>query len=185
MNRLAMAALILNFGIAGIYGQQGSAHTTLSGTAANSTVDLGTGTPAAEYNLAGNGPFGSFTLRVVSASAASPHQSNTCSGANKLYFSTQAGEGVFRFEDGSLLTVNLTGGSDCIDLVAGHALCIRNFQTSGGTGPFRNASGDNLTLTMIVTPVLPVTPVFFSVTADISGTVSKMAMEGNPHAADR
>jgi hypothetical protein len=180
MNYIATAALMLSFGVAGGYAQQLRANMTLSGTAANSTVDLGTGAPVSEYNLAGNGALGSFTLRLVSSGTPAPQPSSTCSGANKLYFPITTGAGVFRFQDGSLLMAGVTGGSDCIDMTAGHATCIRIFQITGGTGRFVDASSNNLTLTMTVVPVLANNPVFFSVTGGITGTASRVAAEEQP-----
>jgi hypothetical protein len=177
MKRIAtlktIAALMLSLGVAGVYAQPG-VNMTLSGTAAPGTVNLGTGAGSSEYNLVGNGTLGSFTLRLVSAGTGAPEQSSTCSG---LYFSTKAGQGVFRFQDGSLLSVNLTGGSDCIDLVAKQAQCIRIFSITGGTGRFKNASGDNVTLTMALLPVSGDNPVFFAVTATLTGTVSGVAID--------
>jgi hypothetical protein len=172
MKHIATVALMLNVGVAGIYAQP--LNMTLSGTSAPSTINLGTGTPTSEYNLDGYGTLGLFTLRTVSASAASQQQSSTCSG---LYFPVLAGEGVFRFQDGSLLKVNLTGGSDCIDLAVGQAHCTRIFQVTGGTGRFKNASGNDVTLTMTVAPVVPGKFVFFTVTGAITGTISGVATE--------
>jgi hypothetical protein len=180
MKHITTMALMLNLAIASVYAQP--SNPTLSGTATPSTVDLGTGTPTSEYNLAGNGMLGQFTLRVVSASAATPEQSSSCSG---LYVTVLAGQGVFRYQDGSLLMVDLTGGSDCIDLAAGKALCIRIFQVTGGTGRFRQASGNNITLTMTVVPAVPGKFVFFAVTADMTGTISRMATEEDSQDAQR
>jgi hypothetical protein len=176
MNYLATTALILSFGIPG-YAQHVSANMRLSGTAAASAVDLGTGAPVSEYTLAGKGALGKFTLRVVSSGTTSPQQSTTCSGPNKLYFPILTGAAVFRFHDESLLNAAVTGGSDCIDLSAGHAQCIRIFQITGGTGRFKDASSNNLALTMVVTPVVPANPVFFFVTGEITGTVFKVAAD--------
>jgi hypothetical protein len=85
------------------------------------------------------------------------------------------GAAVFRFEDNSLLYVQVTpGGSDCIDFSAGHALCVRNLQINKGTGRFKNASG-TLTLTETVVPVLADTsglPVFFAASGEVKGTIS-------------
>lgn len=178
MKHLATAALLLNFGVAGIYAQSRSVDLTVSGTAANSTVNLTPGTPASEYNLAGGGILDPFTLRVVNSSAPSATPPSTCSGPTKLYLGAVAGAGVLRSWDGSLLTVTLTGGSDCIDFLAGQALCIRILQITGGTGRFKNASG-SVTLTMTVVPILAdstSSPVFFSVTGDVKGTVSKVSL---------
>jgi hypothetical protein len=85
-----------------------------------------------------------------------------------------AGAGVFRFLDGSLLKVHLTQGSDCIDLAAQEAHCTMTFKITGGTGRFKNASGD-LSLTETTVPVLADAsnnPVFFAATGEFTGTVS-------------
>src|SRR6185437_16826224 len=95
MNYLATTALILSFGIPG-YAQHISANMRLSGTAAASAVDLGTGAPVSEYTLAGKGALGKFTLRVVSSGTTSQQQSTTCTGPNKLYFPILTGAAVFR-----------------------------------------------------------------------------------------
>ena len=140
MKKIRTVALMLNLGVAGIYAQPGPINMTVSGSGAPSTVSL-QGIPASEYQLAGNGTLGVFTLRVLSTSMTSPQISTTCSGPTKMYFSTMAGGGVFRSQDGGLLKLNLTGGSDCIDFAAGQALCTRILQITGGTGRFKNASG--------------------------------------------
>ena len=180
MKHLATAALLLNFGVAGIYAESVSIDLAVSGTTANSTVQLTPGSPASEYNLAGGGIFDPFTFRVVNSSATTPDFPSTCSGPGKIHFAAVAGAGVLRSADGSLLTVNLTGGGDCIDFAANQALCIRAFQITGGTGRFKNASG-SLTLTMAVVPLLTDdstkhNPVFFSVTGDVKGTASKVSL---------
>src|SRR4051794_4417485 len=66
----------------------------------------------AEENVAGNGTLGQFTFRDVRATAASPGPSSTCTG---IFFPSTLGGGVFRFQDGSLLTVTLLHGGDCLD----------------------------------------------------------------------
>jgi hypothetical protein len=179
MKNTAMLALVLSLGAAPINADPGNVNMTLSGTAAQSTISL-QGTPAAEYRLEGNGTLGPFTFRTLSTSMSSPQESTTCSGPTKVYFPTVAGAGVFRAQDGSLLAVVLTGGSDCIDFAAGAALCTRIFQITGGTGGFTNASG-SVTLTMTVVPVLadggPMNPVFFAVTGTFTGAVSGVATD--------
>lgn len=183
MKPIATLALMIIFGVAGINAQPGPVNMTLSGTAAASTINLLPGIATSEYQLAGNGTLGQFDLRTVSVSTPSPQVSNTCSGPTKLYLSAVAGAGVFRFGNGSLLKVNLTGGSDCIDFSAGDALCIRVFQITGGTGRFKNASGGTVTLTMTVVPVLgdaSNNPVFFTVTGGVTGAVPQVAMERGP-----
>ena len=162
--------------------QPGSVNMTLSGTSARSTIDLGAGAPTAEYSLTGDGTLGAFSFRTVSTGAASPQQSSACSGSNKLYFPTTAGGGVFRSQDGSLLTVNLTGGDDCIDLSTGQARCTRMFQITGGTGRFRGATGAlKLTMTDAIALADPnLNPVLITATGQITGPISGVGMGQGP-----
>jgi hypothetical protein len=136
---------------------------------------------AAKRNIAGNGTLGPFTFRTVRASEASPQPSGTCSGPNQLYFPSVAGAGVFRFQDGSLLKVNLTRGGDCIDFVALAAHCTFTFQITGGTDRFKYASGV-LTLTETDLPVLADAlhnPVFFADTG-VYGNGLRSRQRGGP-----
>ena len=180
MKYIAAMALMLNLGVAGVYAQQKPVRMTFSGTVAPSTIDLQQpNTHTSEENFAGNGRLGPFTFRNISAETAFPQPSSICSGPTQLYFLRVAGAGVFHFQDGSLLKVNLTQGAHCIDLAAGQAYCTMTFQITGGTGRFKNASGI-LTLTETVLPVLADAtnnPVFFAATGDITGTVSGVAAE--------
>lgn len=182
MRHITTAALMLALGAAGAPAQDTSMTMRLSGTAAPSTVDLQTGTGSTEYSLAGKGTLGPSTLRVVSAGTAAPQPSSTCSG---LYFPILAGEGVLRAQDGSLLKLNVTAGSDCIDLAAGEAHCTRIFQITGGTGQFRDASGGTVKLSMTVAPVVPTNLNFFTVTAQMTGTVSGVDTDESPQDEDR
>ena len=175
MRHIAVVALMIPFGVAVSFAQPGPVQITLSGSAAASTISLRPDAPTSEYRLAGSGTFGKFDLRVVSVSIPSPQPSSTCSGPTKVYGAAVGGGGVFRFENGDLLQVNLTGGSDCIDFAVGKALCVRVFQITGGTGRFDTASG-NITLTMVVAPAVGDAsniPVLFTVTADIKGDVAR------------
>jgi hypothetical protein len=178
MKHIATMTLMLNLGAAAVYGQSGNVNMMLSGTAAQSTINL-QGAPASEYQLAGDGPLGQFTIRAVSNTTASPQRSTTCSGPTKVYLPVAAGAGVFRSQSGGLLKLNLTGGGDCIDFAAGEALCTRVFQVMGGSSRFTNAFG-TVTLTMTVVPILadgPNNPIFFAVTGQFTGTVSGVAAE--------
>jgi hypothetical protein len=180
MKHIATVALMLNLGVAGVYAHQSPVKMTFSGTVAPSTINLQQpNTNTGEENFAGSGTLGPFTFRNVSAETAFPQPSNTCSGPNQLYFSRVAGAGVFRFQDGSLLKVNLTQGADCVDLAAQEGHCTMTFQITGGTGRFEDASGI-LTLTETVLPVLAdasSNPVFFAATGELTGTVSGVAAE--------
>jgi hypothetical protein len=180
MKYIAAMALMLNLGVANVYAEQHHVKMELSGTGAPSTVNLQQpNTNNSEDNYAGNGTLGSFTFRNVRAITAFPQASSTCSGPNRIYFSSNLGAGVFRFQDGSLLKVNLTQGSDCIDLAAQEAHCILTLQITGGTGRFKDASGV-LTLTETVVPVLADVlnnPVFFAETGEVTGTISGVSRE--------
>jgi hypothetical protein len=154
MKHLATVALMLNLGVAGIYAQQRPVKMRASGTVAATTINLQPNTNTDEQNLAGNGTLGPFTFRELHADPASPSSQppNTCSGPTHLYFPEVAGGGVFRFQDGSLLTVGVTAGSSlCIDLTAAMGHLSTTYQITGGTGRFKGASG-TLTLTAIWTP---------------------------------
>ena len=181
MKHIATVALMLNLGVAGVYAQQRPVKMTFSGTVEPSTISLQPNTNNDEQNLAGNGTLGPFTFRELHADPASPQPSNTCSPGNappRLYFPNVAGGGVFRFQDGSLLTVGVTAGSLCIDLAAGVGHLTTTYQIKGGTGRFKSASG-TLTLTAIWIPVLfnaPNSAVLLTSTGEFDGTVSGVAI---------
>jgi hypothetical protein len=178
---LFLIALMFNLAVAGVYAQQDPVKMTFSGNGAPSTINLQyPGTTTGEENVAGNSTLGWFTFRNVTASAAapSPQPPTTCSGPTKFYFPRMAGAGIFRFEDGSLLTVEPTEGGDCIDLVAQEGHCTLTLKITGGTGRFNHASG-NLTYAETAKPVLADAfhnPVYFTETGKITGSVFGVAM---------
>jgi hypothetical protein len=123
MKHIATVALMLHLGVVGVYAQQKPVKMTASGTIAATTINLQPNTNTDEQNLAGNGTLGPFTFRELHADPASPQPSSTCSGPTHLYFPNVAGGGVFRFQDGSLLTVG------------GHGGIIPLHRSHGGGGP--------------------------------------------------
>jgi hypothetical protein len=154
-----------------------------SGTSGATAIDLKQpGAQTGEENFAGNSPWGPFTFRLISGETTSPQQPpSTCSGPANIYFTRVGGAGVFRFQDGSLLKVNLTQGADCVDLEAQQGHCTLTLEITGGTGRFKDASG-TLTLTETNVPVLTDTlnnPVFFASTGEFTGTVSGVATEAD------
>jgi len=177
MKHIATVALMLNLGVAGVYAQQQPVKMTFSGNGAPSTIDLKhPNSSTVEENVVGNGTLGPFTFRDVRAAANSPQPSSACAG---VFFPSVAGGGILRFQDGSLLKVNLTGGGDCIDFVRGVGHCTLTLQIAGGTGRFQGASGV-LTYTETALPVLfdaLSIPVLFTETGDITGTIDGIAME--------
>jgi hypothetical protein len=179
---LVVVGLMLDLGVAGVYAQSGrpmNVHVKMmfSGNGAPSPINLNQPhTSTGEENVAGDGTLGPFSFRNVSATANTPHPSSTCSG---LFFPRVAGAGLLRFQDGSLLKVNLTQGGDCIDLVQMVGHCTLTFQIDGGTGRFKDASGV-LTLTETAHPILADAsnnPVFFTETGQLTGTVFGVDIE--------
>jgi len=173
MKHIATVALMLNLGVASVYAQEKPVKMVISGTAAPSTINLQTGTGTTEYSLAGNGTLGPFILRAVSAGTASPQESSTCPSP-KLYIPTIAGEAVFRFQDGSLLTITVKQGTYCIDFnhLVGHL--NETYEIKSGTGRFEGASG-TLTYTYTHKAVLlnaSNAPALLALTGEIEGTVS-------------
>jgi hypothetical protein len=181
MKHIASVALMLNLGVAGAYAQQKSVNMTFSGTSETSAFKLYSGAGSSEDQFAGDGTLGSFTFRDLAAELPSSTAPSTCSGPNKVYAVRTVTTGVFRFEDGSLLTVNLMQGSDCIDLAAQQAHCTVIFKIISGTGRFEKATG-MLTFNETVRPVLfdaSGAPVFFAATGTFTGVVSGVAGGGN------
>lgn len=181
----ATMVLMVSVGVAGVFGQDSPVNMRFSGTGAASAIDLKQpNTRTGEQNVAGDSALGPFTFRIVRASATSPQPSSTCSG---VYIPTMAGGGLFRFQDGSLLMVNITQGGDCIDLAANVGHCTLTFQITGGTGRFNGASG-NLTLTETARPVLgdaTNNPILFTEAGEITGTVSGAALGEDAQSARR
>ena len=136
---LFLVALMLNLGVAGLYAQPGRhmnarVRMTFSGNGAPSPINLNQpNTSTGEENVAGDGTLGPFTFRNVSATATTPDSSSACSG---LFFPRVAGAGVLRFQDGSLLKVNLTQGGDCIDFVQMVAHCTCDLSNQRWNRPF-------------------------------------------------
>ena len=176
---LLMAAMSLTMALALPAAAQ-QVKMTYSGTSTGaSAVNLQhPGTLTVEENFEGNGALGPFTIRIISAETTTPQQPpSTCSGPANIYFIRVAGAGVFRFQDGSLLKVNVWQGADCIDLekLPGIGHCTLTLQITGGTGRFKDVSGGILTLTETNVPVLADalnTPVFFASTGEFTGTVT-------------
>jgi hypothetical protein len=175
MKHLATVALILLLGIAGSYANQNPIKMTFSGTNVATTINLQDNTVTDEELFAGNGALGPFTYRELHADTAFPSSQppSTCSALTQLYFSTVTGAGVFRFQDGSLLTVTMTEGSVCVDLTAGVGHLSETYQITGGTGRFKSASG-TLKLTGLLNPVLfdaSGNPKLLTNTGEFEGTV--------------
>ena len=94
-----------------------------------------------ESHVAGNSSLGPFTYRGLWADDPGSQSSGSCGSGFGPNYRIVAGAGVFRFEDGSLLTVTVTEGVLCVDVdhVVGHL--TETYQITGGTGRFKGASG--------------------------------------------
>ena len=172
MRHVSTLALVLAFGATGVQAQQLPVWITFSGSNMATQINLQSGAaPAGDITLAGHSSLGVFTWHEVAATAAAP--SGTCGGPNLLSFPNVAGAGVFRFQDGSLLTTKLTGGSACVDVTAGTATLTVTDQITGGTGIFKNATG-TLKYTIAARTVLAdaaMKPVLIAVDGEGSGTM--------------
>ena len=141
-----------------------------SGTNVATSINLRPNTVTDETHLTGDGSLGAFTFRELHADGASPQPPAGCTGPN---FAVVAGAGVFTFEDGSLLVVTVADGSACIDLAAGNAAITVNYQITGGTGRFSEASGE-LTMSgtlMVVLRNAANAPQLLTNTGRIRGTI--------------
>jgi hypothetical protein len=173
MKHTATVALMLNLGVACAYAQQTPVRMAFSGSGAPNAIDLKfPGTRTAEENVDGFSTLGPFTFQDRRAAATIPQPNSTCAA---LFFPTVAGGGVFRFQDGSLLTVVITGGGDCIDPVHRSAHCTLTFQVTGGTGRFQGVTGGVLTYNENPVPVFfdgsGAGPGMTTETGEITGTI--------------
>jgi hypothetical protein len=146
---------------------------TYSGSNVATTINLQDGTVTDEELFSGYGALGQFTYRELHADTAAPQSSDTCSSGP--YFPVVSGAGVFRFEDGSLMTVTVTQGGICVDTTTGLGHLSETYQITGGTGSYQGASG-TLTLTGVLSPVLfnaAGNPELLTNTGEFQGTVAK------------
>ena len=181
MKHIATIALMLTFGVAGVQAHQRQVKMTFSGSFVRTAIDLQPDTVTDEEDFAGNGTLGPFTFRNLRADTTAEESSPTCTTGP--YFLIAAGGGVFRFEDGSLLTVNLAEGSGCIDLAALQGHFTATYRIGGGTGRFKDASG-TLTLTYTAVPVVAdaaSNPVFLTATGELTGTVTREERQDERH----
>lgn len=178
MKYITAVVLMLWLGVPAGHAQQNAVKMKYSGSNVATTIDLGAGNGAVtdEELFAGNGVLGQFTYRELHADGFSSTPPDTCSGATNLFFQVFSGAGVFRFQDGSLMTVNVTAGAICADINLPTGQLTETYQITGGTGRFKNASG-NLTLTGTLLPILSDpsgNPKLLTNTGEFEGTVSRV-----------
>jgi hypothetical protein len=114
-----------------------------SGSIISSPLSLKPDTLNHEEHLAGTSTLGPFTYRGLWADDPATQTQDTCGSGFGPNFQLVIGGGVFRFHDGSLLTVRLTQGVLCIDFSdpthpVGHL--SETFQITGGTGRFNGVA---------------------------------------------
>jgi hypothetical protein len=153
--------------------RHGEVGMAFSGSMVPTAIDVQADTVTDEELLAGNGTLGPFTLRKLRTDATTPQFFGSCGSGFGPSIRVVAGGGVFRFEDGSLLTVTLTEGVLCVDLddLVGHL--TETYQITGGTGRLKGASGA-LELTGRLKPVLfsaSNAAVLLTNTGELKGTV--------------
>jgi len=176
MKRIAIVVLVAQFGVAGVFAQERSTNVRMkaSGDSLATTISLGdSSTITDEETLAGDGTLGGFTFHGLRTDGSAPEPPATCAPP-LLFFAVVTGSGVFRFDDGSLLVVNITGGGGCVDLEAGVAQLIETYEVVRGTGRFAHASG-TLTLTGALMPVVFNTsgnPQMLTLTGKLDGRLS-------------
>jgi hypothetical protein len=188
MKRIAIVALMLPLGVAGLYAQDAQERSanvrmTFSGTMLATTINLKDGTITDDVNLAGNGSLGPFTFHELHADATTPPVPplpSTCSPP-LLFLPVLSGGGVLRFQDGSLLVVELAKlppedpqDGICIDFAAVMARLTETYNITGGTNRLKGASG-TLRLTATVVPVVfnaAGSPQLLTSTGKLEGTIS-------------
>ena len=171
---IAIVAMILSFGVGYAYGQEQHVSMNFSGSIMASTNNVAPATSPTDAAFAGNGSLGPFTYRELAAGSSTPTPSSTCTGPNHLSFPFVSGGGVFRFQDGSLLTIKISRGATCVDLSVPEGIATITYQITGGTGRFQGASG-TLQVTTTAKPILFNTsgePVIFSATGEFTGTAT-------------
>jgi hypothetical protein len=185
MKYIVTAALLLN--AASAYSQMRQVKLAFAGTGGASPIDLKQADAhTGEENVEGNGTLGRFTFRGVRTGTSVPQSSSSCMGPTQVYFPSVAGGGIFRFRDGSLLTVRLMQGGDCVDFAAGEAQCTLMLQITGGTGRFKGASGV-LTYSETAKPALADgsgNPVLFTESGEITGMVSGVGGQDSEEAQE-
>src|SRR5262245_24497212 len=133
MKHLATAALMVNLGAAGIYAQQQPVKMAFSGSKVATAINLAPNSRTDELHLDGIGALGAFTFHLLRADEYTPQSFGKCGDGSGPHLRVVDGGGVFRFLDGSLLTVKLKEGALCVDLdhVMGHI--TDTYDITGGT----------------------------------------------------
>lgn len=153
--------------------QQGEIKMAFSGSSVPTGIDVRPNTITDEEFLAGNGTLGPFTFRKLRTDETSPQFVGSCGSGSGPSIRVVAGGGVFRFDDGSLLTVTITEGVLCVDVDHQLGHLSETYQITGGTGRLSGASGA-FQLTGNLKPVLfgaSNAPALLTNTGKVKGTI--------------
>src|SRR5262245_35094617 len=118
MRHMATLVLMLTLGVGSAAAHERPVKMKFSGSMTPTSIAVQPDTITDDEQLAGDGALGPFTFRKLRTDALVPGLSSGCSGPSQVNIPVVAGAGVFRFEDGSLLTVAITEGALCIDFAA-------------------------------------------------------------------
>lgn len=150
---------------------------SFSGSIVPTALNVQPNTITDEELLDGNGTLGPFTFRKLRSDETTPIGFGSCGNGFGPSIRVTAGGGVFRFEDGSLLTVTTAeGGILCVDIAdPAHTVAhlTETFQITGGTGRFNGASGtleSTGTLSLVLRSASGA-PVLLVNTGSLKGTV--------------
>ncbi len=165
--------LVLTLGAGRAQTEQQPLKMTFSGsTMSTQNILQAGGSPTGEATAAGDSSFGPFSIRDLDAIGA-PLPQGSCGEPNSLGFPFVPGGGaVFRFQDGSLLTLKTTGGTLCLDLTTGIGMSTLNQVITSGTGRLKNASGSVVIHVTGIPVVLGAAgPILVAVTGEGTGTI--------------
>jgi hypothetical protein len=176
MKHTTTAALMLSLGVANIYAQQRPVRMTFSGSKVATAINLGPNTRTDEVHLAGSGAPGPFTFRGLRTDETTPPLIGSCGKGFGPNIRVVAGGGVFRFQDGSLLTVKLKEGTLCVDVSdmnhpVGHLTDA--YEITGGTERFEGAKGSlalKATMGLVLSDASNLA-VLLTIAGDLEGTI--------------
>ncbi len=173
MKRLVTVILMFLFSVAAGYAQDSSVKMQSSGPEMVTAYNVQVNTTTCEEKLAGNGSLGQFTYRELRVDSNNFTVTDACPNG---HLQVTGGEGIFRFSDGSLMSVNITGGSICIDANQfGHL--TETYQVSSGTGRFQKATGElshTATLNVVLSDASG-NPLLLTHTGTFDGTIIGVA----------
>lgn len=173
MKRLEIMAFMLLVGGAVGYAQQNPVQLKASGSEQTVPFIVNGSTAGGKESLSGQGSLGKFTFEGLRADSNDVATTAACPDGD---IPVVGGAGIFRFSDGSLLAVTVTGGDICID-ANGFGHLTDTYQVMGGTGRFQNATG-TLTHTATLNVILfedTGNPILLTNTGNFGGTVSGVA----------